>query len=87
MRQKNDRKERESLSVDEPEGSREGWKIKDLAEEASQTDVDEIQRQILRGNETKGSADDRDLAGSADSDETSHGREEAKNKVKDKANL
>lgn len=64
----------------------EGWDIKKLSDEASQKEADEVQREVLRGDETKGDADDRDVAGSADSNETPHGREEAKNDVKGKAN-
>jgi len=64
----------------------EGWNIQKLGEEASQKDEDEIQRQTLRGDETEGNPDKRDNAGSIDSDETPHGREEAKNDVKGKTN-
>ncbi len=64
----------------------EGWNIKELANEASQIDEDEIQRQTLRGDETKGNPDDRDNAGSVNTDETPQGREEAKNDVQGKAN-
>jgi hypothetical protein len=67
--------------------NREGWKVEKLADEASQQDVDEIQRQTLRGDETKGDADERDAAGRVDSNETAQGREEAKNDVKGKANV
>ena len=65
---------------------REGWDSKKLADEASQKDGDEIQRQILRGDESKGNADERDVVGSIDKNETPHGREEAKNDKKGKAN-
>lgn len=65
---------------------REGWNIEKLSEEASQKDEDEIQRQTLRGDETKGNPDNRDVVGGVDADETPHGREEAKNDVKGKAN-
>jgi hypothetical protein len=66
--------------------SREGWGVQKLADEASQKDVDEIQREILRGDETRGSADDRDNAGNVNKNDTWQGREEAKNDLKDKAN-
>lgn len=65
---------------------REGWNIQKLGDEASQKDEDEIQRQTLRGDETKGNPDNRDNAGSVDSGETPHGREETKNDAKGKAN-
>ena len=79
-------KEREGLSADETEESHEGWNIDKLANEASQKDEDEIQRQTLRGDETKGSPDNRDHAGSVESHETPQGREESKNDVAGKAN-
>jgi len=66
---------------------REDWDIKKLADEASQKDEDEIQRQTLRGDETEGNPDNRDNAGSVESDETPQGREEAKNDTKGKANI
>jgi len=78
-------KEREGLSLDEAESGREGWEIKKLAAEASQKDEDEIQRQTLRGDETKGNPDKRDNAGGVKSSETPHGREETKNDAKGKA--
>jgi hypothetical protein len=79
-------KERENVSTDAAEGSREGWDVQKLADEASQKDVDEIQRETLRGDETKGDADERDIVGKVDSNETWQGREEAKNDTKGKAN-
>lgn len=66
--------------------SREGWNVSELADEASQKDFDEIQRETLRGGETEGDADERDNAGSADRSETWQGREEAKNDTPGKAN-
>jgi len=66
--------------------SREGWNVRKLADEASQKDEDEIQRQTLRGDETKGNPNNRDNAGSVKSDETPQGREEAKNDAKVRAN-
>lgn len=61
-----------------PEAEREGWSAEELAEEASLQESDEITRQILRGDETKGDADERDVVGSVDSNETPHGRKEVK---------
>ena len=66
---------------------REGWSVKELSEQGSQSDKDEIQRQTLRGDETKGNPDKRDYAGSADSQDTPQGREESKNDSQNKANL
>ena len=74
-------------SSQEAIGSREEWKVGELAEQASLMDVDEIQREILRGDETVGDPDERDYAGRVDSNETAQGREEAKNDVKGKANV
>lgn len=66
---------------------REGWDSEDLSEEASQKDEDEIKRQMNRGDESKGNPDDRDEVGAVDTDETAHGREEAKNDKEGKANV
>ncbi len=66
--------------------SREEWNVHELADQASQMDVDEIQRETLRGDETEGNADERDHAGGADRNETWQGREESKNDLGDKAN-
>jgi len=75
------------MQNDKTKGSREGWDVQKLADEASQKNIDEIQRETLRGDETKGNADDRDNAGNVESNETPQGREEAKNDVKNKANV
>ena len=64
----------------------EGWNVKEIADEASQKTEDEIQRETLRGDETKGDADERDIAGSANRNETWQGREEAKNDIPGKEN-
>ncbi len=77
---------REHVPAESFEGSRGGWNADDVASQASQQNEDEIQRQIKRGDETKGDADERDNAGSADLSDTPQGREEAKNDVKGKAN-
>ena len=77
---------RENVPVEHFEGKRDGWTADEVAREASQQQEDEIQRQIKRGDETKGDANERDIAGSADSNDTPQGREEAKNDVKGKAN-
>ena len=77
---------RENVPAERFEGSRGGWEADEVAREASQQSEDEIQRQIKRGDETKGDADERDVAGTADSNDTPQGREEAKNDLKGKAN-
>ena len=63
------------------------WSSDKLGDEASLKDKDEIQREILRGGENKGNADDSDVAGSVSSDDTPHGREETKNDKKGVANV
>lgn len=65
----------------------EGWDPAKLSEEASQKDADEIQRQMNRGDESKGNPNARDNAGSVKSKDTAQGREEAKNDKKGKANV
>jgi hypothetical protein len=82
-----EQKEHEDLGINETEDKREGWNIKKMADEASQKDEDEIQRQTLRGDETKGNPDNRDNAGTVGSNETPQGREESKNDVPGKANV
>ncbi len=57
---------------------REGWDADELIEEGSNIDSDETVREILRGDETKGNPDERDIAGSPKSEDTPHGREETK---------
>lgn len=69
-------------SADDPQN----WDLKDLASQASQAMEDEIYRQGLRGDETQGDADERDIAGRSQTSETWQGREEAKNDVKGKSN-
>lgn len=69
-----------------PEVERQGWNVKKLNEESSNQESDDTLRRILRGNENKGNPDERDIAGSADFNETPHGREEAKNNTRSKAN-
>lgn len=68
------------------ESAREGWRAEEIYDEASQIDQDDIQRQINRGDESKGNPNERDTAGSVDKNETAQGREEAKNDLKNKAN-
>lgn len=52
--------------------------IEEIAEQSTNQPPDEIQRQMLRGDETRGDADKRDTAGSANSNKTPQRREEAK---------
>lgn len=68
---------REELAggLDRPDRS----EIEDITNEASHADADGILRQTLRGDETKGDPDKRDVAGATDFEDTPHGREETKN--------
>lgn len=52
--------------------------IKDITDEASHRDADAVLRQTLRGDETKGDPDARDVAGGTDFEDTPRGREETK---------
>ena len=61
-----------------PDVSRESWNVEQVSAESTNKPADEITREILRGDETKGNADERDVVGGADSNETPQGREEAK---------
>jgi hypothetical protein len=74
--------EREELSSKEvTEGSdRPGRaEIKDITDEASHRDADGVLRQTLRGDETEGDPNERDIAGDPGFENTPHGREETKN--------
>jgi hypothetical protein len=79
--------EREGLSLDQVEGNPQGWNLEDIAGQASQREADEIYREGRRGNESEGDANERDIAGRSNSNETAQGREEAKNDVPGKANV
>ena len=73
--------EREGFSSEEmTDGARRPGKsdVKDITDEASHRDADGVLRQTLRGDETKGDANERDIAGSTDSKDTPQGREETK---------
>ena len=63
-----------------------GWNLEDIADEASQRTDDEIYREGRRGDETEAGADERDIAGRTNSNETWQGREESKNDIPGKAN-
>ncbi len=65
------------------QNERQGWNADELAEQASQQDEDEIKRQMKRGDETEGDADERDDAGTVDKNQTAQGREEVKTKIKE----
>lgn len=64
-----------------PNIKKQGWKAEEIAEEATNKESDETVRQILRGDETKGDPDERDIAGSPDVEDTPHGSQERKHEV------
>ncbi len=61
-----------------PTVGREDWSAEDISDESSNQMPDEIVRQVLRGDESAGSADNRDVIGGSKSIDTPQGREEAK---------
>lgn len=63
---------------DIPDVRREGWEAEEIAEESGYHKSDEIVREMLRGDATKGDADKRDVAGSPDSEDTDYGRKQTK---------
>lgn len=66
---------------DTPQTKREEWDAEKIADEASNRMSDEIQREVARGDETKGDPDERDVAGGPASIDTPQGREEAKTRA------
>lgn len=60
---------------------RDEWSADKVADEASNRMSDEILREMARGDETKGDADERDVVGSSPSIDTPQGREEAKTRA------
>lgn len=65
-----------------PEAERDQWNAETVSVESSNQMPDEIVRQVLRGDESKGEADDRDIVGASKTIDTPQGREEAKKKDK-----
>lgn len=64
---------------DVPNIEREGWETKEVAEEGVNESPDDVVRKVLRnGDDDKGDADDKDIAGSTDFEDTPQGREENK---------
>lgn len=51
-----------------PKVDRDQWTAEDIAKEASNKDGDEVVRQMLRGNESDGNADERDVAPTLNAD-------------------
>lgn len=67
-----------------PNVQRQGWEAEEISEEAANKEPDEIARQFLRGDETKGNPDQRDIVGGVDSNDTPYGREERKHETKER---
>lgn len=61
-----------------PEVERQDWSVEKLTDESANKPADETLREVLRGDESEGDADERDVAGASDSINTPQGREEAK---------
>lgn len=59
----------------------------EIIDDASRPDVDAVQRQILRGDESKGDPDERDVAGAPELQDTPHGYEEIKTQIKREAEI
>lgn len=70
--------EQKSKKEETPNVERDDWNVKDVNNESTNQPSDEILRQMLRGDESKGDADERDIVGGVESIETPQGREEAK---------
>ena len=62
-----------------PDVERQDWDAEQVVEESANKSSDDIVREMLRGDETKGNPDNRDVAGGVESADTPHGREETKN--------
>ena len=61
-----------------PDIDREGWNAEQISAESTNKPSDEIAREMLRSDEAKCDADERDVVGRVNSNETPQGREEAK---------
>ncbi len=64
------------------DAKRDEWSAEQLSEESSNQMPDEIFRQVLRGDESKGDPESRDILGSSQIVDTPQGREQAKKKDK-----
>ncbi len=64
-----------------PAVKRQDWDAEQVINEASNMTSDDTVREMLRGDETAGDADDRDIVGGVESTDTPHGREETKKNV------
>ncbi len=69
----------ESKSENFPDVEKNNWEAEEISKEGANKSSDEVIREMLRGDETQGNPDDRDLVGGVKSADTPHGREETKN--------
>lgn len=74
--------DKKSKYSDYPAAQRDNFNAEEVSDQSVNQMPDETVRQILRGDETDGNADDRDIVGRSRTIDTPQGREEAK--IKDK---
>lgn len=65
---------------DIPNVKRDGWKAEELVEESTNEESDDIVRKMLRGDETKGNPDERDIAGVPDYEKIRQEKNQTENK-------
>ncbi len=59
-----------------PDVKKQGWEAEKLIKESANEESDDVVQKILRGDESKSDADERDIAANPDFDDTPRGREE-----------
>lgn len=69
---------------DVPNIQRESWEVKEIAEEGTNENSDDLVRKVLRDDENKNQGDKQDIVGSVDPNETPQGRIENKKDEGDK---
>ncbi len=65
-----------------PDVERDDWSAEKISEEGANEQSDDTLRRMLRGDETIGDADERDIAGGVESADTPQGSEEVKTNIK-----
>ncbi|MDQ6787250.1 MAG: hypothetical protein M3033_10620 [Acidobacteriota bacterium] len=73
---------KKSESDEFPKAERDEWNTEKVSDESVNQMPDEIVRQVLRGDESNGEPNDRDIVGGSKSIDTPQGREETKKKDK-----
>lgn len=68
-----------------PNIKKQGWDAEKIVEESSNKKTDDTVREMLRGDATEGNPDKRDIAGSPETEDTPHGREEEKHETQEKS--